>query len=104
MVGQRGRGAEAVGCVSHELLRNVFTTPPSEIQAALEHGGEWTGELRTTTRDGREVIAAGRNGLRRDDAGRPTAVMESLADVTALRQAEAKLKRLNEGLEAQVRE
>ncbi|MBV9653562.1 MAG: PAS domain S-box protein [Acetobacteraceae bacterium] len=96
--------AEAVGCVSHDLLRTVFPVPLAEIESALERCGEWTGELQHTTRNGREVIAAVRKVLRRDDAGRPAAVMESLADVTAQRKAEAKLLALNEGLEAQVRE
>ncbi|MFC7544329.1 PAS domain-containing protein [Siccirubricoccus deserti] len=45
--------AEAVGRDAHELLRTVFPVPRTEIAAALEHDGEWTGDLRQWTRDGR---------------------------------------------------
>ena len=82
---------EAVGRSSHDLLRTAFPVPLAEIEAALEREGEWTGELRHRARDGREVVVLARKVLRRDAAGRPAAVLESLADVTAQRRAEAEL-------------
>ncbi|GGC55705.1 hypothetical protein GCM10011504_37570 [Siccirubricoccus deserti] len=83
--------AEAVGRDAHELLRTVFPVPRTEIAAALEHDGEWTGDLRQWTRDGREIVVTARKALRRDPGGRPVAVLESLTDVTAQRRAEAAL-------------
>ncbi|MDO9712215.1 PAS domain S-box protein [Paracraurococcus lichenis] len=84
--------AEVVGRDAHDLLRTVFPVPFPEIKAALEHDGEWTGDLRHCARDGREVVVAVRKALRRDQAGRPVAVLESVADVTAAREAEAALR------------
>lgn len=83
---------EAVGRVSHDLLRTVFPMPLSGLEAALARDGEWSGELRHHARDGREVVTAARKVLRRDAEGRPVAVVESLADVTAERRAEAALR------------
>jgi PAS domain S-box-containing protein len=93
--------AEAVGRSAHDLLCTVFPVPRSEVEAALEHCGVWSGDLRQRTRDGREVVVAVRKVLHRDAEGRPVAVLESLADVTearraeqALRASEARLKEL----------
>jgi len=93
---------EAIGQVSHVLLRTVFSVPLAEIQATLLTSGEWTGDLRHTRKDGSEIVVAARKVIRRDLRGKPCAVMESLADVTALRQAEDELRRLNADLEARV--
>ena len=89
---------EAVGQVSDLLLRTAFPVPRAVIAAALERDGEWTGDLRQRTRDGREVIVAVRKVLRRDAEGRPAAVMESVTDVTAQRRAEAALAESEERL------
>ncbi len=95
---------EAVGQVLHTLLRTEFPVPPAEVESALMRDGEWYGDLRQQRRDGAELIAAAHKVLRRDDMGTPVAVMESLADVTALRQAQAELQRLNATLETRVAE
>ncbi|MDO9712212.1 PAS domain S-box protein [Paracraurococcus lichenis] len=89
---------EAIGRVSHDLLRTVFPVPLAEVQAALERDGCWTGDLLHHTRDGREVIAAARKVLRPATADQPGAVLEVLADVTAQRRAEAALAASEERL------
>jgi PAS domain S-box-containing protein len=95
---------EAVGKVSHDLLRMVFPASPAETEATLLREGEWSGDLVQRTRDGQEITVAARKVLRRDDQGRPIAVMKSVADVTALRRAQAELASLNRDLETRVRE
>jgi PAS domain S-box-containing protein len=95
--------AEAEGRVVHELLRTEFLTPRADIEARLVQDGVWCGDLVHRRRDGTEIVVAAQKVLQRDAAGRPTAVMESLADVTALRRAEADLHRLNLELESRVR-
>ncbi|MDO9714041.1 ATP-binding protein [Paracraurococcus lichenis] len=97
-------GAEAVGRDAHTLLRTAFPVPRAEIAAALERQGEWIGDLRQWTRDGREVVVAARKMLRRTSNGRPVAVLESLTDVTAQRQAEAALVEALEAREALLHE
>jgi PAS domain S-box-containing protein len=82
---------EAVGRNAHRLLHTVFPVPLAQIEATLEREGEWAGDLRHTTRDGRELTIATRKVLRRDARGRGTAVAEAVTDVTAARQAQAAL-------------
>ncbi|RAI59914.1 PAS domain S-box protein [Roseicella frigidaeris] len=79
--------AEALGQPAHALLGTEFPVPQAEIAAALEDKGSWQGELRQRRRDGRAVVVFVHKALRRDAAGRPLAVVESLADVTALQAA-----------------
>ena len=93
---------EAVGQSTHDLLQTEFPISLAEVEAALLRDGEWCGDLRHARRNGTRLVAAARKVLRYDEAGRPVAVMESLADVTALRRAQAELERLNMELEARV--
>ncbi|WP_169806047.1 PAS domain-containing protein, partial [Azohydromonas lata] len=93
---------EAIGRKAHELLHTEFPVPQAEIRAALERDGEWSGDVRNTTRDGHEIVVAVRKLLRRDDGGRVTAVAEAVTDVTDARQAKAALAELIATLEQQV--
>jgi PAS domain S-box-containing protein len=79
--------AEAMGRNAHLLLGTVFPVPLAEIEAALLRDGDWRGELRHRRRDGEEVVVAAHKALRRDAGGRGVAVVESVADVTALHAA-----------------
>ncbi|MBI0536319.1 PAS domain S-box protein [Roseomonas sp. KE2513] len=94
---------EAIGKVSHSLLRTAFPMPLAEIEASLERTGEWHGDLRHRTRDGREVVAAAQKVLRRRPDG-TAFVLELLVDVTAQRTAESELARANTELERSVAE
>ena len=101
---------EAVGQPAHALLHTVLPQPAAEFEANLLRQGEWSGDLRQRRRDGAQIIVAVRKVVRRDAAGRPLAIMEDIAEVTALRrteaalaESEARLRRVNEDLEARVR-
>jgi PAS domain S-box-containing protein len=95
---------EAMGLVSHELLASEFPAPFQQLQAALVHDGEWSGDLTQRTKAGLAITVSTRWVLDRDAAGRPVRVLASAADVTALRRAQAALQRVNESLEARVRD
>jgi PAS domain S-box-containing protein len=55
--------------------------------------GEWNGELRLQTRDGRRVMVDSRWTLIRDDAGRPRARLIIGSDITEKKQLEAEMLR-----------
>ncbi|MGI4794225.1 MAG: PAS domain S-box protein [Janthinobacterium lividum] len=82
--------AEAVGQLAQDLLATRFPLPRAEIQATLQHESHWQGHLISKCRDGTEIVTSVRKVLRHE-AGSVT-VMETLTDVTAQRQVEAKLR------------
>jgi len=47
--------SEAIGQVSHELLRTHFPESLAATTTALDHDGRWEGELTHITRDGQQV-------------------------------------------------
>ena len=84
--------AEAVGKTSHDLLGTVFPVALSEIEAALERDGAWSGDLRHRTRAGEEIVVTASKALRRNPDGTAALVLEALVDVTAQRRAEQALR------------
>jgi PAS domain S-box-containing protein len=83
---------EALGHVSHDLLKTVFPVAYEEIRTSLLQAGRWDGELVHTTRDGTRIVVASRWSLRRDAAGQPAGVLETNGDVTGRRHAEESLQ------------
>ena len=94
---------EAIGRSAHDLLQTRFPVPLPDIEEVLSREGEWSGDLIHRCHDGTEIVVAARKVLRRDAADRPQ-VMESLVDITALRQAQAELLKFNQQLEQRVAE
>jgi len=84
---------QAVGQVSHELMKTVFPVPLEQINAELFRTGRWEGELTHTKRDGTQVIVASRWALQHDQSGRPAAVLETNNDITERKRAEDALRR-----------
>ena len=70
------------------------------MDAQLEREGQWEGELRHTSRDGREVLVESRQVLVRDAAGRPSAILEINRDITLRRRLEALERRMHAATEA----
>ena len=91
--------SEALGRSSHELLKTGFPVPLAEIERTLIAQGAWEGELDHTTRDGKHVFVASQWMVHRDAAGKPIAILEVNADITALKRAEA-LQMRSQKLEA----
>ena len=50
------RKEEAIGRVSHDILRTQFSTPLEAINSELVRNRRWEGKLVHTTRDGRQVV------------------------------------------------
>jgi PAS domain S-box-containing protein len=89
--------SDALGQMSHLLLKTEFPCPLANIHAELEATGEWTGEVHHRTKDGREVLVESRLGLLRTD-GR-SLVLETNRDITDQRQSEIMILKKNKDLE-----
>jgi len=85
---------QAVGRISHELLRTRFPYSRERVIAELRKEGHWAGELIHTTQDGRELIVSSRWSLERDSAQEPMGFLEIVRDVTQQRTAERERARL----------
>ena len=83
---------EAIGRVTHELLKTVFPTSLEEITEDLKRRGRWEGELVHTRRDGTQVVTASRWALQSDPQGNPLAVLETNNDITAKKKSEQTLR------------
>jgi PAS domain S-box-containing protein len=86
---------EAIGRISHDLLMTEFPRPRPEIEAELLRTGHWEGELKHYGRDGRTVMVASHWALDKNEAGRPTWIIEVNNDITALKASEEVRDRIN---------
>ena len=89
---------EAIGKEAHRLLQPVFPAPIEEIRAELLRSSRWDGELETRRADGTRVVVASRWSLRRDEQGRPAAILETNNDITERKRREQEIRVLNEEL------
>lgn len=89
---------EALGCITHELLKTQFPIPLQEIENAVAAHGQWEGELTHITRDGKTIVVASRWSLMQDEAGRPNKILEINRNITARKQAESQLRLQTERL------
>jgi PAS domain S-box-containing protein len=92
---------EAIGRLSHDLLRTEHPMPAESFEAMIERHGTWTGELTHTTRDGRRIIVESRHLLMREPDGRRL-VLETNRDITERKRAEEEVRKLNQELEQRV--
>jgi PAS domain S-box-containing protein len=93
------RAGDVVGkATTHRLLQTVFPVPLDELNAELLSTGRWDGELEHTKSDGSRVVVASRWALRRDEYGKPVAILETNNDVTERNRREHEIHVLNEEL------
>ena len=86
--------AEAMGKVSHVLLRTEFPLPMEEMIEELHRTGRWIGELVHRKRNGRKVTVLVRKTLDRDNSGNPASVLENITYITERKEAEALQRKL----------
>ena len=79
---------EALGHISHTLLKTHFPSSQADVDASLEKHGSWEGELMHTCRDGRVAIVESRQMLVSDVQGHRTAILEIDRDITERRRLE----------------
>ena len=68
----------------------------AEIVGALRRGDAWVGELIAKKKDGSQFVVQLSANMVTNNAGQPVCMMGSFVDVTERREAEEKLRRLNE--------
>jgi len=83
---------QAIGRVSHDLLRTVFPKPLAEIEADILRVGHWEGDLIHTCQDGNRIVVASRWVAQHDQSGQVCAIMETNNDITARKRAEDTLR------------
>lgn len=91
---------EAVGCVSHDLLRTSHTQSVDILIEALIRDGKWEGELRHTAKDGHQVTIETRMVIVSEHNRR--LVLEANRDITERKRAEEAIRNLNSELEHRV--
>ena len=83
---------EALGQITHELLRTEHPEPLETILETVRAQGHWSGDLGHYRRDGTRIVVASRWALERDADGRPVRTLEINSDVTDRTRAEVSLK------------
>jgi PAS domain S-box-containing protein len=96
--------AEALGSVSHKLLRTEFPEPLPAIMERFRRDGAWIGELVHYRRDGSPVVVNSQWGLFSDEQGRPVRIVETNADISERKLVEHQIQELNAELEKRVGE
>ena len=89
------RKHEAQGKNAKQLFDRTNRTSIEQqaaMKAAIENGF-WQGELRQFTKDGKEIIAACRWNLMRDDKGLPKSILTVDTDITEKKQLETQFLR-----------
>jgi PAS domain S-box-containing protein len=92
---------EALGRSSHELLHTEHPLGMAQIEALLESGGQWKGELTQATKDGQKLIVEAQWTLAVDADGKKT-VLEANRDITERKRAEEELLESEERFRALV--
>ncbi|MBZ5491294.1 MAG: PAS domain S-box protein [Acidobacteriia bacterium] len=89
---------EALGRITHELLKTQFPIPLQEIENIVATHGQWEGELTHITRDGKIIVVASRWSLMQDGAGTLQRILEINRDISLRKQAESQLRLQTERL------
>ena len=90
---------EALGKVTHKLLRTEHSEPLEKIFEKLERADRWRGELVHRHKNGTKIVVMSHWELDRDDLGKRADVLETNTDITALKEAELALQRSKATLE-----
>jgi PAS domain S-box-containing protein len=98
------KSSEANGKTSHALMETVFPEPLNGIVSQVKKDGQWSGELRHKTKDGRDVIVQSWWLAEKNEQGEIKDILESNIDITERKQIEAKLKEYTRNLERLVEE
>ncbi|WP_026887024.1 PAS domain-containing sensor histidine kinase [Clostridium beijerinckii] len=94
---------EAIGCVSHNLLKTRFPIKFSIIKSILLSEGIWNSEIEQTKKDGTKLIVETRLQLIVDENGKQI-ILETNRNITENRKMEKELQIQNQIIEQQKEE
>jgi PAS domain S-box-containing protein len=89
---------EALGRVTHDLLKTAFPQPLATVIDEVLRLGRWEGELEHTRRDGTHLALESRWAVMADDEGRYSGVIEVNHDITERQRLAVALKAANHQL------
>ena len=89
---------EAMGRITHELLKTQFPIPLREIENTVAINGQWEGELTHFTRGGRKIVVASRWSRLHNGPGTTQKILEINRDISLRKQAELELRLQTERL------
>ena len=98
------KAQEAIGRPIHELLQTESDTGLEVNEQAVQRDGEWEGELKQRTRDGRILVVASRWSLQCDPRGAPVNILEINRDISERKRLEDSLRQRTLELENSVAE
>lgn len=84
---------EVLGKDADNVLHQQITPELQEIHEAVLQEGEWLGEFKHQTKNGKEVIVMTRRSLLRDEEGRPVSILNINTDVTEKKRLEEQVVR-----------
>ncbi|HLQ13370.1 MAG TPA: PAS domain S-box protein [Steroidobacteraceae bacterium] len=91
---------EAIGQVTHSLLKTEFAKPLDEILGDLLRNDRWEGELTHTSKAGARFIVSSRWTLERDAHGQRASILETNRDISERKRAEQAVREHQVLLEA----
>jgi PAS domain S-box-containing protein len=83
---------EALGKVSHKLLKTMYAHPLPVIDKQVMATGYWEGESVHTTREGRKIYLESRWTVTKNERGVPQGILEVNRDITAKKIADSSLR------------
>ncbi len=84
---------EALGRIASEVVHTNARDETAAAEAELDRSGEWTGEFRESTRDGRRIVVASHWTRLKNDDGRVRGKIAIDIDVTEKNELEARFLR-----------
>jgi PAS domain S-box-containing protein len=93
---------EALGRVSHTLLKTQFPESLDRVLDSLKRTGHWEGELVHTCRDGRRITVDSRWTIQPDAEGKGFRILEINNDITQRKHVEAALRESEQQLQSYI--
>ncbi|MBC2458562.1 PAS domain S-box protein [Clostridium beijerinckii] len=82
---------EAVGCISHDLLKTVRSVDINTIKESILEDGVWSGEIEHTKKDGKKLIIETSHQIFVDEYGQ-LVVLETNRDITERKKLEEEIR------------